>query len=203
MSEQNPPDHEAPKPATPVIQEVGSGDGSGDGPGSRSEDFGNAGEDPRWRLIVDVVSFQGKLFLDALRDILLSPISIVAAIVGIIARPRNPGVYFYDLMKWGRWSDHFIGLFNAGLKPDERHDTTSVDDIVDTLERVVRDEYYRGGVSAEARAHFERTLLRLEEEVAPEQRRLGWQLRRAAAKARKEARKLRSRITGPGKDIDP
>jgi len=103
-------------------------------------------------------------------------------------------------MRWGRWSDHFIGLFNAGLKPDERHDTTSVDDIVETLERVVRDEYYRGGVSAEARAQFERTLKRLEDEASPEQRRIGYQLRQAADKAREEAQKLRDKIKGPGEE---
>jgi len=157
-------------------------------------------DDPRWRLVVDVVTFQGKLVLDAVRDILLSPISIVVAIIGAVTRPSDPGTYFYELMRWGRWSDHFIGLFNAGLKPDERHDTTSVDDIVETLERVVRDEYYRGGVSAEARAQFERTLKRLEDEASPEQRRIGYQLRQAADKAREEAQKLRDKIKGPGEE---
>ena len=188
MSDQDPLDS-APVPPDPAASKAAEQE---DGIAAEVE-----ADDPRWRLMIDVVTFQGKLFLDAIRDILLSPISIVLAIVGVISKPKNPGVYFYDLMRWGRWSDHFIGLFNAGLKPDERHDSASVDDIVDTLERVVRDEYYRGGLSAEARAHFERTLHRLEEDVAPEQRRLEWHIRRAVAKARAEARKLRKRITGP------
>jgi len=154
--------------------------------------------DPRLRLAMDVFVFQGKLALDALRDLFLSPISIVAALFGVLTRSDNPGAYFYDLMRWGRRSDHFIGLFNAGLRPDERDDFASVDDFVDALEDVIVDEHKRGGVSAEAKAHFEKTLLRLEETVIPERKRLGWQVKRTAVKLRKQARKVRDQIAGPG-----
>jgi len=60
------------------------------------------------------------------------------------------------------------------------------------------DEHKRGGVSAEAKAHFEKTLLRLEETVIPERKRLGWQVKRTAVKLRKQARKVRDQIAGPG-----
>ncbi len=159
---------------------------------------------PRWRLIVDVVVFQGKLGLDALRDLLLSPISIVLALAGLLTRRHDPGAYFYDLMRLGRRSDHFIGLFNAGLRPDERDEFTSVDDIVETIEKVVVDEHARGGMTTEAKAHIDRTLDQLDETIAPERIKLTWRFKRAAVIARREARKVRDQLTssrdqGPGR----
>jgi len=150
-----------------------------------------------WVLAKDVLVFQGKLALDALRDLILSPISIVAAIFGAITSPNDPGKYFYDLMRWGRRSDHFIGLFSAGQDPSERDQFTSVDDIVDTLEKVVVDEHERGGMTEDAKAHVEETLGRIDEATHADRRWAKYQVKRIAAKARREVRKVRSRFEGP------
>lgn len=156
------------------------------------------GPDAGWVLVRDVLSFQVKLALDALRDLFLSPIAIMAAIFGAVFNPRDPGKYFYSLMRWGRRSDHFIGLFNAGLRPEERDEFTSVDDIVETLEEAVRNEEKRGGMTAEARAHMEEAIRRLDTATHPERRRLTWQVKRLAVRARQEVRKVRDQISGPG-----
>jgi len=196
MTETDPPNPDSNHqgvPPVPVVPRSQGGQG-----GERGSNKAETPADPRLRLAMDVLVFQGKLALDALRDLFLSPISIVAALFGVLTRSDNPGVYFYDLMRWGRRSDHFIGLFNAGLRPDERDDFASVDDFVDALEGVIVDEHKRGGVSAEAKAHFEKTLHRLEETVSPERKRLGWRVKRTADTLRKQARKVRDQIRGPG-----
>ncbi|MCB1693130.1 MAG: hypothetical protein KDI19_10210, partial [Pseudomonadales bacterium] len=51
-----------------------------------------------WHLLRDVLAFQVKLALDGIRDLLLSPLSIIAVLAGVIASPRKPDRYFRRLM---------------------------------------------------------------------------------------------------------
>ena len=154
--------------------------------------------DKGWQLAKDVIVFQGKLGLDALRDLVLSPVSIGAAIFGAVFSPKDPGRYFYDLMRWGRRSDHFIGLFSAGQDPAERDDFASVDDIVETVEKVVTDEYERDEMSSEAKARLDETLRRLDNSTFEDRRWLSHRVKRIAARARREVRKVRDQFGGPG-----
>ena len=62
----------------------------------------NAGH---WQLFGDLLAFQLKLVLDATRDLFLSPISIIAAVVGFLSRSENPGRYFYQLLELGHRLD--------------------------------------------------------------------------------------------------
>ncbi len=151
----------------------------------------------RGRLVLDVLMFQGKLALDALRDLFLSPISIVLALFGALTDARDPGRYFYWLMRWGRRSDHFIDLFSAGRNPDEHDTDATLDDLVGVVEDVIVDEEKRGGMTAEARLHVERALHRIEQSTVPERQRLTWRVKRAAVRLRQEARKVRDQISGP------
>jgi hypothetical protein len=74
-----------------------------------------------WRLLRDVVVFQGKLALDGLRDVLLSPLSIILAIAGAIFSPADPHRFLRRLMHFGQQSDEFINLFEH---PDPVHDSS-------------------------------------------------------------------------------
>lgn len=119
-------------------------------------------EDPgRWALMRDVTVFQGKLALDALRDLALSPISITAAVVGFLRDKDKPGRYFYPLMRTGRRSDTIINLFgastNAGLE-EAMPDDPSIDDLVSRLEKIVVKEYEAGGVTAHAKAAIDKVM---------------------------------------------
>lgn len=119
-------------------------------------------EDPgRWALMRDVAVFQGKLALDALRDLALSPISIAAALVGFLRDKDAPGRYFYPLMKTGKRSDTIINLFgasaNAGLE-EVMPDDPSIDDLVSRLEKIVVKEYEAGGVTAHAKAAIDKVM---------------------------------------------
>ena len=60
----------------------------------------------------DLLTFQLKLALDALRDFALSPISIVAFIIDSIRKPDQKDSLYEKLMRLGRRSDQVINLFN-------------------------------------------------------------------------------------------
>lgn len=92
-----------------------------------------------FRLIRDLLAFQFKLFLDGLRDVLLSPISIVSVIVGIVVSPKRPGKYFYRLMDLGYDTDRWINLFNK--HNEENEDRLSPDAFVRHAETIVLKEY--------------------------------------------------------------
>jgi|DEB0MinimDraft_6_1074348.scaffolds.fasta_scaffold113247_2 hypothetical protein len=96
----------------------------------------------RWQLLRDVLAFQFKLLLDGLRDVLLSPISITAALVGVFTERDNPGRHFYRLMKLGHDSDRWINLF--GTYDDV--EAPSSDDLVRRAESMVKHEYEKGGI---------------------------------------------------------
>ncbi|MBT8447168.1 MAG: hypothetical protein KJO38_08475 [Gammaproteobacteria bacterium] len=121
----------------------------------------------------DLLVFQGKLFLDGLRDIALSPASLVLALVDVLSGDRS-GNRFYKLLSLGKRSDHWINLFGAaddadesGASPpaDREQDPTSsadraanVDDVVQRLEGLVREQYRNGSMSETARRAINRGL---------------------------------------------
>lgn len=55
--------------------------------------------------------FQLKLFADAARDFLLSPISTLALLLDLVLGLDGEDSYFERLMAFGVRSDHFINLF--------------------------------------------------------------------------------------------
>ena len=85
----------------------------------------------RLQLIWDVIVFQFKLAADGLRDLLLSPLSIIAAVMGLVAGGDDPRQYFRRLLRLGRRSEVWINLFGR----HRGHGTS--DEMVDSLrERV-------------------------------------------------------------------
>lgn len=81
-----------------------------------------------------VVVFQVKLAADALRDFLMSPLSVLAFIVDAISKPRPEDSLYLRLMLLGRRSDRLINLF------DEHRDSGAftIDRAVDELEEALR-----------------------------------------------------------------
>lgn len=96
-----------------------------------------------WQLLRDVVGFQFKLAADGLRDILLSPVSIVAALMGIIGSPDNPHKYFNRLLKFGHRTDRWINLF--GATRHYREGEVSSDTYIRKVEDAIVREYEKGG----------------------------------------------------------
>lgn len=116
----------------------------------------------RWQLIRDVIAFQFKLAMDGLRDILLSPVSITAAIIGLLIRRENPGKYFYRLLEIGHDSDRWINLFNT--YSDEAEKRPSADNIVKRAETMVVSEYEKGGVLSNVKDKADKVIDRMQDE---------------------------------------
>jgi hypothetical protein len=118
----------------------------------------------RATLIRDAAIFQVKLLADGFRDLLLVPVSIGAAIVALLKKGPKPGAEFYDLLRAGRRSEHWINLFGAtdrvhGPASDDRSlPGDDVDELVAKIENLVVDEYRSGRVTARARDLLERAL---------------------------------------------
>ena len=104
--------------------------GKEDGHDAPSEEEEHDVHASRLQLVWDVLLFQAKLVADGLRDLLLSPISIIAGILGLIAGGDDPHQYFRRLLRLGRRTEVWINLFG-------RHRRGTSDAMIDPLrERV-------------------------------------------------------------------
>jgi hypothetical protein len=97
----------------------------------------------RGQLLRHILVFQFKLAMDGIRDVLLSPISVIAALAGILTNHPDPSRYFNQLLQLGHRSDQWINLFNSHSKDSE---SSTADDFVREAESIVRSELEKGGV---------------------------------------------------------
>lgn len=118
-----------------------------------------------WSLIRDLAVLQAKLLVDGLRDIILVPAALIAAIVSLVRSDNGvPGPEFYKLLVVGKQSEHWINLFGAlenapeGVDHSSAFGDSGMDDIVAKVETFVVDEYRRGGVTAQAKARIDAAL---------------------------------------------
>ena len=116
------------------------------------------GKDPdRWTLIRDVAVLQVKLVVDGMRDFILVPVSLVAGLISLIRGETGPESPFYELLRFGKKSEHWINLFSAAshvhgtAEDDERFRGDDIDELVSKAESFVVDEYRRGGLTAQSR----------------------------------------------------
>lgn len=64
-------------------------------------------------ILRDLVIFQVKLMLDGVKDIVLMPLSIAAAVLDLIFPGSRPGHRFYGVMRVGERYDRWLSLFSA------------------------------------------------------------------------------------------
>ena len=93
-------------------------------------------KDNRARTIRRLLVFQFKLMIDALRDIALSPVSLVLSIIDISQARYGKDSNFEKLMVFGRNTEQKINLF-------EQHDqeSDSIDSILNEVENIIVKEY--------------------------------------------------------------
>lgn len=89
-------------------------------------------------LLRDLLAFQLKLFLDALRDVVLSPVSLAAAVVDGLRGRRDRDGLFYRALRLGRRSEDWIDLWAAAREPGEPA-PENVDALLARIEFLVRD----------------------------------------------------------------
>jgi len=113
----------------------------------------------RWQLLRDLGAFVLKVFLEALRDLVLIPVGVVAGLAGLVLAPNDPGRFFRQTLRLGARFDDFVDLFGAGREDaGAGKRARRLDDLVDGLEAVLREQHERGGVTATAKDAIDRAL---------------------------------------------
>ena len=93
----------------------------------------------KWPLIRENLVFQIKLTLDAVRDLLLSPVAITCTILDLIKGNRPGEGYFQRLMQMGHQTDEWLSLFgHVATDPKSKHDDASAESIEKADELVSR-----------------------------------------------------------------
>lgn len=117
----------------------------------------------RFPVLRDVIVFQFKLFVDGLRDLLISPVSLLAALVDLLVPGDDGGRRFYAVVRYGRRTEEWINLFGAAEPAEPAAETKGMDVILQDLEEMVRDPARR----EEARARAQELLERLRQASGP------------------------------------
>ncbi len=116
----------------------------------------------RWELVRDALVFQGKLFVDGLRDAAMIPLSLVAVALDVLGIGTRAGRNFYDVVLLGRHTEDWINLFGAAdrILPEssEGARTSGLDSLVERLEELVVQEYRRGGITRSAKDAVDQAL---------------------------------------------
>jgi hypothetical protein len=173
------------EPSSPAGPASPSGDAlarpAGDDDQALARHASGQASERRWRLFRDLAVFQAKLLVDGLKDLVLAPVSLVAAVVGLVLDRNDPGRSFYTVLRWGHGFDRWVNLFGSSLRalppgaaqgeqapPEDTrsHDaavppraaTQGLDAYVDRLERVLVEQYRRGGLTAKAKDAIDQAL---------------------------------------------
>jgi hypothetical protein len=112
---------------------------------------------PRFPVFRDVVVFQAKLLVDGLRDLMLSPLSVLAALVDLLVPGDDGGKRFYAVVRFGKRTEQWINLFGASDRNDPEVPSKGVDVLLEELEGLMRDPKRRD----EAKGRLEALVARL------------------------------------------
>ena len=120
----------------------------------------SAPDSARWRLLRDLGAFVLKVGLEAIRDLVLIPLALLAGLAGLVLSPAAPDRFFREVLRLGARFDEFLDLFGASQRtaPPRSLGETRVDDLVDGIEAVLREQHQRGGVTAAAKVAIDRAL---------------------------------------------
>lgn len=117
----------------------------------------------RLQLVLDILVFQFKLAADGLRDVLLSPLSLIAMIMGLVAGGNDPYRYFRDLLRFGRRTEIWINLFGY-----RKHAGTSDQFIAPIKDKVISEAQTNPWIS-KAGGELNRTLDSIGDQIKPDQ----------------------------------
>ncbi len=110
-------------------------------------------------LLWAVLVFQAKLVVDGLRDVILVPVSLFAALFGLIAGGDEPDKFFHQVLKLGRRSEIWINLFGH-----RSHRGTS-DALIDPLKDRVLNDAQNKPWMRKAGQNFNETLDKVNERI--------------------------------------
>lgn len=123
----------------------------------------------RVTLVRNTVVFQLKLMADGFRDLLLLPISLIAALVGLVRGGDEPEREFNQVIQVGRESEQWINLFGTHDLPESPSPAASIDALFNTVEEKLKQQYQAAGTSEKAQAEIDEALQLAREETAQQQ----------------------------------
>jgi len=113
---------------------------------------------PRTDLFRNTVIFQLKLLADGVRDAVLIPVSMVAALIGLLRGGGDCDREFSRVVDLGRRSERWINLFGNHSPAESDHPAGTMDSILDQVETVVREQYRKGRNETDTRAAVRKAL---------------------------------------------
>jgi hypothetical protein len=120
------------------------------------------GRDERWKFLRDVLVFQIKMLLDNVRDLVLMPVALAAALIDLLLRGDREGARFYKVLRWGWHSERVIDVYSAIEHEEPGAFTVSrdytVDGVIARLESVVTREVEKGGTAASIKGAMDRAI---------------------------------------------
>lgn len=147
---------------------------------------GSVQEPSRWAMFKKLVIFQIKLAMDAVRDLILSPVSFVCSAIDIIFKNNEKKSKFNQLMQLGSQTDIWLNMFNqhqttyddnvdlptknsANFTADKRNrvafdkisrhlHTSNADKLIEKIEGVLQEQQITGGVTDGARKTIIQTI---------------------------------------------
>ncbi|RPH96455.1 MAG: hypothetical protein EHM68_11175 [Lysobacterales bacterium] len=113
-------------------------------------DTDGTSRNPRTDLVREASILQLKLLADGLRDALLIPLSLVAALIGLARGGPDCDREFRRVIKLGLRSERWINLFGHHKPLGRSGPAGSMDSIIEQVESTVLDQYRRGRKATEA-----------------------------------------------------
>lgn len=112
---------------------------------------------PRIELFREAAILQIKLLVDGARDAFLIPISLVAALIGLLRGGADCDREFRRVIKLGRRSERWINLFGHQRPLGKSPTTGSMDSMLEQVESVVMEQYKRGAPAPDSTSKDEKT----------------------------------------------
>jgi len=111
-----------------------------------------------------------QLAVDGLRDLVMMPIALGVAILDLLGVGPRAGRQFYILLNIGQKTEHWINLFGAADHAEAVSSTPrpGIDALVDRMERLVVQEYERGGITTSAKDAVDKALDSLTKQSGPQ-----------------------------------
>lgn len=125
-------------------------------------------DSPRIKLMRDAAVLQIKLVADGIRDAILIPLSLIAALIGLVEGGSNCDEKFRRVVKMGRRSERWINLFGQQPPLGMSHPAGSMDTILSQVESVVVDQLKKGRSATETRAAVREALKDTEQNPSDE-----------------------------------
>ncbi len=106
----------------------------------------------RAELIRETALLQIKLLADGFRDAVLIPVSLIAALIGLLRSGDEPDREYRRVLKLGRRSERWINLFGQQRPLGRPHPADSMDNVLGQVESKIVKQYRKGQTGSKDRA---------------------------------------------------